>query len=66
MDKMGRKIEDARDEFQRLATTRRNKLERPLQKLEDLRRMKGIEREIILGEAEVMALDEAEEKSEAA
>lgn len=62
MDKMGRKLEDARDEFQRLSTTRRNKLERPLQRLEDLRRLKGIEREFVLGEAEVLALDEAEEK----
>jgi len=62
MDKMGRKIEDARDEFQKLSTTRRNKLERPLQKLEDLRRLKGIEREFVLGEAEVLALDDAEEE----
>jgi DNA recombination protein RmuC len=62
MDKMGRKLEDARDEFQRLSTTRRNKLERLLQRLEDLRRLKGIEREFVLGEAEVLALDEAEEK----
>jgi DNA recombination protein RmuC len=61
MDRMGRKIEDARDEYQKLSTTRRNKLERPLQKLEDLRRLKGIEREFVLGEAEVMALDEDEE-----
>jgi DNA recombination protein RmuC len=65
MDKMGRKIEDARDEFERLKTTRSNKLERPLQKIEDLRRLKGIEPEIALGEAEVLALDEAEESEEA-
>jgi DNA recombination protein RmuC len=65
MDNMGRKIEDARDEFQKLATTRRNKLERPLQKIEDLRRLKGIEPEIALGEAEVQALDEAEEREDA-
>ncbi|MEN6312214.1 MAG: DNA recombination protein RmuC [Acidobacteriota bacterium] len=63
MDRMGRKIDDARDEFQKLSTTRRNKLERPLQKIEDLRRMKGIEPEIALGEAEVLALDAAEEKA---
>jgi len=63
MDKMGRKIDDARDEFQKLSTTRRNKLERPLQKIEDLRRLKGIEPEIALGEAEVLALDAAEEKA---
>jgi len=65
MDKMGRKLEDARDEFQKLSTTRRNKLERPLQKIEDLRRLKGIEPELAIGEAEVLALDEAEEKGEA-
>jgi DNA recombination protein RmuC len=65
MDKMGRKIEDARDEFERLKTTRSNKLERPLQKIEDLRRLKGIEPEIALGEAEVLALDAAEEREEA-
>ncbi len=63
MDKMGRKIDDARDEFQKLSTTRRNKLERPLQKIEDLRRLKGIEPEIALGEAEVLALDEDAEKA---
>jgi len=63
MDRMGRKIDDARDEFQKLSTTRRNKLERPLQKIEDLRRLKGIEPEIALGEAEVLALDAAEEKA---
>jgi len=65
MDNMGRKIDDARDEFQKLATTRRNKLERPLQKIEDLRRLKGIEPEIALGEAEMQALDEAEEREDA-
>ncbi len=65
MDNMGRKIEDARDEFQKLATTRRNKLERPLQKIEDLRRLKGIEPELAIGEAEVQALDEAEEQEDA-
>jgi DNA recombination protein RmuC len=64
MDKMGRKIEDARDEFQRLSTTRRNKLERPLQKIEDLRRLKGIEPEFAIGEAEILALDAVEEKEE--
>ncbi len=63
MDKMGRKLDDARDEFQKLATTRRNKLERPLQKIDELRRLKGIEPEMALGEAEVLALDEEAEKT---
>jgi DNA recombination protein RmuC len=62
MDKMGRKLEDARDEFQRLKTTRTNKLERPLQKIEDLRQLKGIEPELAIGEAEALALDEADEE----
>jgi DNA recombination protein RmuC len=62
MDKMGRKLEDARDEFEKLKTTRSSKLERPLQKIEDLRRLRGIEPEIALGEAEVLALDEENEK----
>jgi DNA recombination protein RmuC len=61
MDKMGRKLEDAREEFQKLKTTRTNKLERPLQKIEDLRRLKGIEPELAIGEAEALALDEADE-----
>ena len=64
MDKMGRRLEDASDEFQKLSTTRRNKLERPLQKIEELRRLKGIEPELAIGEAEVLALDEAEERGE--
>ena len=64
MDKMGRRLEDASEEFQKLSTTRRNKLERPLQKIEELRRLKGIEPELAIGEAEVLALDEAEEKTE--
>jgi DNA recombination protein RmuC len=58
MDKMGKKIDDARDEFQRLLTTRTNKLEKPLQEIERLRQQKGIEPEIALGEAEVLALEE--------
>jgi DNA recombination protein RmuC len=62
MDKMGRKLEDARDEFQRLKTTRTNKLERPLQKIEDLRQLKGIEPELAIGEAEALALDAADEE----
>jgi DNA recombination protein RmuC len=64
MDKMGRRLEDASEEFQKLSTTRRNKLERPLQKIEELRRLKGIEPELAIGEAEVLALDEAEERGE--
>ncbi len=37
MDKMGKKIDEARDEFDRLVSTRRNQLERPLKQIEELR-----------------------------
>ncbi len=58
MDRMGKKLDEARDEFQRLLTTRSNKLEKPLQEIERLRQLKGIEPEIALGEAEVAALEQ--------
>ena len=41
-DKLGNKIKEAQDEFDALTSTRRNKLERPIKKIEDLRRQKGI------------------------
>ncbi len=64
MDKMGKKLDDARDEFQRLLTTRTNKLEKPLREIERLRQEKGIEPEIALGEAEVLALEETNESGD--
>ncbi|MFH1619264.1 MAG: DNA recombination protein RmuC [bacterium] len=45
MDKMGRKLEDAQREYASLVTTRRNKLEKPLGRIEELRREKGISME---------------------
>lgn len=42
MEKMGKSIDDAQKEFQVLVSTRRNQLERPLKKIEDLRVNKGI------------------------
>ena len=42
MDKMGKKIDDAQDEFTRLTTTRKKQLEKPLQKIEELRKQKEI------------------------
>ncbi len=41
LDKMGKKIDEARDEFQALTTTRRNQLERPLRRIEELRQEHG-------------------------
>jgi len=42
MQKMGKRIDDARKEYNTLTTTRRNKLEHPLRKIEDLRELRGI------------------------
>jgi DNA recombination protein RmuC len=43
MDKMGKKICEAQKEFDNLVTTRKNKLERPLKKIDDIRKERGIE-----------------------
>jgi DNA anti-recombination protein RmuC len=37
MEKMGKKIEDAQSEYQKLISTRSKKLESPLQKIADIR-----------------------------
>ena len=42
MDKMGKKIDDAQEEFTKLTTTRKKQLEKPLQKIEELRKQKEI------------------------
>ncbi len=41
-DRMGKRIEDAQNEFNNLTSTRRNQLERSLRKIEDLRKQKDI------------------------
>lgn len=55
MDKMGKKIDDAHDEFQALVTTRKNQLERQLEKIEGLRSLRGIEAEALLAGAEAVS-----------
>ena len=40
---MGKKIEEAEQEFERLMTTRKRALERPLRKIDELRRQREIE-----------------------
>lgn len=61
MDKMGVKIHQAQEEYDRLTTTRRNQLERQLRRIEDLRLEKGIEPEPPLLEADVQ-LDAGEDE----
>jgi len=47
---MGKKIDEAQNEFNALSSTRRKQLERPLKQIEDLRRQKGIVPEASLSE----------------
>lgn len=41
-DKLGKKIQDVQDEFNALTSTRRNKLDLQIKRIEDLRKQKGI------------------------
>ena len=69
MEKMGKKIEEARAEFDNLATTRRTQLEKPLRQIEELRMQKGIpaaEMAPLPAESEVMVLPENEDSQESA
>lgn len=47
MEKVGKRIDDAKAEFNNLTTTRRNQLERPLKQIEDLRSAKGISMDLL-------------------
>lgn len=44
-DKLGRKIQEAQDEFNTLTSTRRNQLERQIKKIEDIRRREVMDSE---------------------
>jgi DNA anti-recombination protein RmuC len=67
MAKMGEKLEGATAEFRKLTTTRQTKLDRSIQKIEDLQQIKGLEEvEAIEAEAEVAGvLEEGECKEKA-
>ncbi len=43
MDKMGKKLQEAQNEYNNLITTRKNRLEKPLNKIDEIRRERGIE-----------------------
>jgi DNA recombination protein RmuC len=55
MDRMGKRIEDARREFDSLVSTRRKQLERPLRQIEEIRTEKGINIEMLTDENESTA-----------
>ena len=48
LDKLGKRLDDAQKEFLALTTTRRVALERPLRKIEALRKEKGLEPEVLV------------------
>ncbi|NUN97958.1 MAG: hypothetical protein HUU16_17480, partial [Candidatus Omnitrophica bacterium] len=59
LETMGKRIEDARKEYEALVTTRRRQLERPLDKLDALRVDKGLES----AEAEALEIESVVEDS---
>lgn len=63
LDKIGKRIDEAKEEFNKLTTTRRTQLERPLTQIEDLRRQKGIP-EAQLVEGEIISIESPEEVEE--
>ena len=60
MQAVGDKIDKAKDEYNKLVTTRRNQLERPLQQIEDLRNQKEISAEQLL-DAEIIPVKQPED-----
>ena len=61
LEKMGRKIDEAQNEFNALNSTRRTQLERPLRQIEDLRKQKGIVPEESLNEGDTTLEGELKE-----
>ena len=62
MAKMGEKLEGASAEFRKLTTTRQLKLDKSIQKIEDLQQLRGLEDEAALpARAEVAALEAGDE-----
>jgi DNA recombination protein RmuC len=64
MTKMGEKLESARKEFGQMTGTRKDKLDKSLQKIEDLRQLKGLgEGPALDADADVLALEAGDRKS---
>jgi DNA recombination protein RmuC len=63
LEKMGKRIDDAQREFTVLNSTRRNQLEKPLMRIEDLRKQKGILDEGSFDEEDVSLAEDDDEKN---
>jgi DNA recombination protein RmuC len=57
MEKMGEKLDGAREEYRKMTTTRHDKLDKSIQKIEDLRCLKGIGEETALPDADIVVLE---------
>jgi DNA recombination protein RmuC len=64
LEKMGKKIDEAQNEFNALNSTRRKQLERPLRQIEDLRKQKGIIPETSLIEGDALPEENPEEEKD--
>jgi DNA recombination protein RmuC len=63
LEKMGKRIEEAQKEYITLTSTRCNQLERPLRKIEDLRKQRGISAKSSLIEEDELSLPDSEESN---
>jgi DNA recombination protein RmuC len=61
MAKMGEKLDGAREEYRKMTTTRHDKLDKSIQKIEDMQRLKGIGEAAALSEAEVLTFEAGED-----
>jgi len=64
MTKMGEKLDGAREEYRKMTTTRHDKLDKSIQKIEDLQQLKGIGTEPALCDAEIIVLGAGEDKEQ--
>lgn len=58
-DKLGKKIQEAQDEFNTLTSTRRNQLERQIKKIDDIRRREGMSPEHADVDSDIVAVEES-------
>jgi len=61
LEKMGRRIDDAKKEYESLMSTRRNQLEKPLVQIDELRQESGIKMESLLLPSSPQENDEKED-----
>jgi DNA recombination protein RmuC len=63
MAKMGEKLDGAREEFRKMTHTRKDKLDKSIQKIEDLQQLRGGEDAEALAEGEILTLEAGGDKA---